>query len=135
VAQLKSLLRLAFGSLILGGVVGLVLFGLVVAFEDAFAVMQGPQSIRGRGGPATLLLLTAFIGGRVGFWLMRRVSDMSGMGIVAPLAFIAGGAALGTGYLLAIGHVSLPHSMVFGLIGMSAACLVITACVMEWLDR
>lgn len=131
----STLIKLAIGAFLLGVVVGLLLFGLVVVFEDALLATLDYLTVRGRGGPSALLLLTACVGGRLGIWWMRRVSDMSGMSIVTPLALIAGASALGTGYFLSIGKVSLPHSQVLGLLAMSAAGLVVTACVTEWLDQ
>jgi uncharacterized membrane protein (UPF0136 family) len=54
---------------------------------------------------------------------------------VLSLSTAAGVATLAIGYFVCMSKLSLPSSQVFGLMAFSAAGLIVTASVTEWMDQ
>lgn len=130
------IIRHSLAALVIGGVFGLICFGVIAGFEEAiqYAPSLGANS-RARAAPLVLLLIVGLAAGRGGHAWLQRSSGLSGLPIVGWLSLLAGAAAFGVAYPLADQFLSIDTKQVLLYTVMPIGTMIVTACVWEWLDQ
>ena len=130
------IIRHSLAAILIGGVFGLICFGVIAGFEEAiqYAPSLGTNS-RARAAPLVLVLIAGFAAGRGGHAWLQRSSGLSGPAIVGGLSLLAGAAAFGVAYPLANGFLSIDTKLVLLCTALPVATMIVTACVLEWLDQ
>ncbi|MGE3108285.1 MAG: hypothetical protein AB7G11_03475 [Phycisphaerales bacterium] len=133
--MIKILLKHVVAAAALGALVGLLVFALLAAFEEAFAVARAMNSLRGRGGPGFLILLVGCAGGWGGHRWFQHASGLAGLAIVSGLALLAALTALAVSTVLGTHHTALDPDHVLGITLVPVVGLMLTACILEWMDQ
>lgn len=131
---MSHLVKIVISAAIFGCILGLVIFGVLLAFEDIFATSRGASF--GRRGPAIVPGLIGAAAGWVGMKALERFSGIGGAVLICGFSLLGGGCAVGVVKFLGDANLhSLAPEKVLTLGVLAAAGFVVTATWMAYMDE
>jgi hypothetical protein len=133
---MSHLAKVVLGSLVIGAVLGLIVFGMTVGLEQVFVDADGHMRRGRRSGPLLVPVLLGAAAGWVAMKGLEKISGISGAVLIFILSLVGAAAAFGVAVGLASGQLermSTQQSMFIA--GLSAVVFVGTATWMAYMDE